>query len=1002
MNKKISVIVPVYNGQTYLKECLESIINQTYENLEIIIVNDGSTDDSIKIIQKYKKKDSRIVLINNKDNIGLFKTRLVGYDNSKGDYIAFVDCDDIIDVDYYRLLINSIENKNADIACAETVLLFDNNIKKINKTNQPNFPNNELKNKDIFETFMAQEGMFYYMQTIWNKIYTKDLWEKARSHYNKISKHLVMCEDIAFSIVLLYYSKKFVCTSNAYYYYRQSYSNSTSPTNFSHKTISDLQESFKFCQDFINEIPNNNIYLNNLIEWEKHYTSIYLYHNKALGKKLVKGWNLNIKEIRDEYKESILDITNPFMQDFPDHLNSIKTNILNDEVEYVSFDVFDTLVVRPFYEPADLFIFMNSFYNKLTKTDETHLFNKMRVTAEIKARKIYYNKEDIDINNIYETFSEMFHIDSKICNTLKEKEIELELRFCSARESVKQIFDMVLAVNKKIIIVSDMYLLPEHISKILTNAGFENYSKLYVSSDTNLLKGTGSMYKHVLKDLKIKANKILHIGDNWHSDIEQAQANGLKARFIPKTIDAFKDISNTSLSNFTFPVNNIINWYEKGTFHNLFVRCMFATIANKFYDNPFKKFHSETDFGSDINYLGYYALGMHLLSATKWLLEDLQGSSKKTIHFAARDGYLYQKSYDILKNYYEEQPKSNYLYISRKSLLSSCTSNFSDLRIVSYRLRFVENRDIKEYITKRIGCKISSSQINQLKKMNITINGDFKDHRHYVDVINALEEVGLDLSSLKAQSKNMESFLIKTIDKNDAIFDTGYSGTSRILMEKMGFHPSHYYIYHTVNIQSYLLNSKYHKTYYKHEPIGYQGARELLVAKIDGSVMGYDENGQPILEKDFKTNYIHNFIINRIQSNALAFVRDFSNIFKSDIIDMFPLDLPINNSAVFENFLANPKEGDMAIFKKCVFDDVNTNTPHGTRLYDTWQDWNHQYIIYNNTRVFHPTHIHTKSLLKKALLYYMYDKSIFREKVKHKLSNKPYLYKIARYIGKFV
>ena len=94
---KISIIVPIYNCEKYLKRCLESIINQTYNNLEIILLNDGSSDNSLKIIKEYKKKDNRIIVIDKK-NTGVSDTRNIGIQKASGKYICFCDSDDVLEL----------------------------------------------------------------------------------------------------------------------------------------------------------------------------------------------------------------------------------------------------------------------------------------------------------------------------------------------------------------------------------------------------------------------------------------------------------------------------------------------------------------------------------------------------------------------------------------------------------------------------------------------------------------------------------------------------------------------------------------------------------------------------------------------------------------------------------------------------------------------------------------------------------------------------------------
>ena len=110
MNPKISVIIPVYNVEKYLAECIESILNQTFNDIEILIIDDCSTDNSYKIMEEYAKKDSRIVLYHNENNVGVSKTRNIGLDNAKGEYIAFVDSDDYVAPDFLRILYENTIN----------------------------------------------------------------------------------------------------------------------------------------------------------------------------------------------------------------------------------------------------------------------------------------------------------------------------------------------------------------------------------------------------------------------------------------------------------------------------------------------------------------------------------------------------------------------------------------------------------------------------------------------------------------------------------------------------------------------------------------------------------------------------------------------------------------------------------------------------------------------------------------------------------------------------
>ena len=122
-NIKISIIVPCYNVEKYLPECLDSLLNQTFKYFEIICVNDGSNDSTLSILEKYSKKDSRIKIISQK-NKGLSGARNTGIDAAKGDYIAFLDSDDWVDNNFYLKLYEAITKHNCDIAAATIAFLL--------------------------------------------------------------------------------------------------------------------------------------------------------------------------------------------------------------------------------------------------------------------------------------------------------------------------------------------------------------------------------------------------------------------------------------------------------------------------------------------------------------------------------------------------------------------------------------------------------------------------------------------------------------------------------------------------------------------------------------------------------------------------------------------------------------------------------------------------------------------------------------------------------------
>ena len=128
MNYLISVIVPVYKAEKYLNQCIESIVSQTYQNLQIILVDDGSPDNCPAICDDWAKKDRRIVVIH-KENGGQSSARNVGLDIARGEYVGFVDADDFIDHDMYEILLHSLVSTNVDIVCCGSRIVNEKGIK---------------------------------------------------------------------------------------------------------------------------------------------------------------------------------------------------------------------------------------------------------------------------------------------------------------------------------------------------------------------------------------------------------------------------------------------------------------------------------------------------------------------------------------------------------------------------------------------------------------------------------------------------------------------------------------------------------------------------------------------------------------------------------------------------------------------------------------------------------------------------------------------------------
>ena len=199
MKAKISVIVPVYNVEYYLVRCIESILNQSFKDFELILVNDGSTDDSLNICKKYADIDRRIKLIT-QPNKGLSAARNTGLKSANGSYICFVDSDDFVEKDYLFLLLSNIEKYKSDISMCEYYLTDDMGKKySVERFNEPSDVS-VLSGKETFTYFYKDK----YVPNVvaWNKIYRKYLFDNIK--YNEG----YYFEDELIALPLFYKAKK--------------------------------------------------------------------------------------------------------------------------------------------------------------------------------------------------------------------------------------------------------------------------------------------------------------------------------------------------------------------------------------------------------------------------------------------------------------------------------------------------------------------------------------------------------------------------------------------------------------------------------------------------------------------------------------------------------------------------------------------------------------------------------------------------------------------------
>lgn len=215
-NPKVSIIVPIYNVEKYLDRCMESLLNQTLEDIEIIMVDDGSPDNCPKMCDEYAKKDKRVKVIHKK-NGGLGYARNSGLDIATGEYVAFVDSDDYTDLDAYRSLYDKAKESDADIVYAGFYNQHPDMSESVFFILDNTWVDHEIISFLSDMIFDEKPREKTVCMSMWNAVYKRDIIEKYHVRFQ--SEREIMSEDIVFHTTLLPLCHKVVCIPIALYHY---------------------------------------------------------------------------------------------------------------------------------------------------------------------------------------------------------------------------------------------------------------------------------------------------------------------------------------------------------------------------------------------------------------------------------------------------------------------------------------------------------------------------------------------------------------------------------------------------------------------------------------------------------------------------------------------------------------------------------------------------------------------------------------------------------------
>lgn len=1006
--KKVSIIIPCYGTEIFVEKCINSVFNQSYKNIEIIAVNDCSPGNMGEILEKLKAQDDRLKVITNKENKGLFHTRIIGSKEATGDFITFLDSDDFIDIDYIRLLVEKADTEKCDVVIGNYVRKNKN---KEYITSLSYFTNDKVYDgEDFYKLFYKQSGRNIRFHLIWNKLIKIDIWKELLKEVTSIKDRIVMTEDFAFTSVVLYYAKKVAFCDRAIYYYSINDNQSTSVKNISvdkiNKNISDILKVFSFTKSFLISKNVFEKYKEDFEIWEAFYLTIHINIYKRLKSK-----KKNIEKLSFDYENNDLikrfseiqktdkswDNYHGLATPYNDGLTKIKEMIMDENIEIVSFDMFDTLVSRPFFLPSDMFLLLNKTFLETFDTMKAIDFSRIRKKCEAEIRDINYLKgiSEVTLDEIYDHISELYNLDKKKLDKIKQKEIELELHFCRKRNSGYELYSFAKSIGKKVILASDIYLSKDVLLKILEKNGY-SFDEYYVSSELLKTKANGSMFEYIKE--KEKTDKIIHIGDNYHSDFKKPQEHGLKSAQLLKAIDVMMGYTPQNVRHCGDLYKHFVLFnqdhipYEE----NYGVRCSLAIVANYYFDNPFTTFNSYSEFNGDPYFIGYYALGMQLIAICKWLMNDAKENKIDSIAFMARDGYIPYKSAQIYNKYIkpEKNIALNYTYVSRKSLMPLLLKDKSGLSLIETYLNFdmITPNDIMEQLSSVLTCKKES--LKAVKK-EYNLDEKFKTLKDFNNCLSLIYDKCFDKEKYKEYYKMCKKYFDEQFSGNTSTFDIGYSGKPEAIISSVIEKPITTYFIHTNNSQGFNnihnCNSKL-KTFYEYKPTLTGTIRELFISHIGPSCIGYEYKNKevkPIFSTSEKYNFFNIDMISKIQEGALSFVEDFCDYF-GEYIDEIDLN-KYYMSIPLEYYYHYTQLEDRIPTKDLLFEDnVNNYVELNTFIFNRYKAYSSEYSMGIVPKLIEGDVIDytlPKYRLGRLIHYALYDKKELRHKWK-KWSNK--------------
>ncbi len=508
--KKVSVIVPVYNVEKYLKRCLNSLINQTLTEIEIVIVNDGSKDNSQKIINEYKEKYPEIIKAFETENGGAAKARNYALKHITGEYVGFVDSDDYISEDMYEKLYNKAVKENADIVCCNYYRVQE----EIEKFSAKRFGNQKINKDDIFDKNIYEEKLLFdEVPYLWNKIFKADI---IKNNNIEFDNELRIYEDLLFTYKAFANANKISRIEDCMYFYIVSREGSL--TQYLTEKRFDI---FKVTDKLIN-------YYTEIGKYEELKEAILYVILKHIYVILEKKTYQREKKIKLEYINKAFEFLN---EKFPNWKNNMYFNLQSKSKIYTSklYWKLCTVIENNVIDRKNNF---NKKVNKLFKfvfTKKLGVTYKKHYQKPIKPQNIFiYPQQGNNLNG------NMFYITKELATNNVYNNYKI---YIGCNESSKTKFNKLL---KNYNILNKVNLINNKTSKFAKTLARSKYLFTDTSMPTYFIKRKEQVYLNTWHGTPLKT--LGKSTENDFFDIANVQKNFVEADYLLYPSEYMKDI----------------------------------------------------------------------------------------------------------------------------------------------------------------------------------------------------------------------------------------------------------------------------------------------------------------------------------------------------------------------------------------------------------------------------------------------------------------------------